>query len=296
MTEPESDDREDLLRLLDLQSIGQGAFSGAPSLSSAFRTRVFGGQLLGQALAAASFTVPGDVLAHSLHAYFARPGIPGRPIDYEVTALRDGQASAIRNVAGVQRDDMVFQLTASFGPDHEGPDFQSSMPDTPGPETFPSFEERRAKYMERASPQRRVMLSSSPCDVIPVDLPDLEDTVPKPTRTRSWMRLHKPLPNDPVLHRCVLAYASDMGLLGASVFASGGNFADPELQIASLDHALWFHRPFVWDSWLLFVAESNSVAGGRGFSRGAVYTQDGRLVASLAQEGIIRKRNILPDV
>jgi acyl-CoA thioesterase II len=294
MSEPEQ--REDLLRLFDLQSVGQGVFSGPPSQATAFRTRVFGGQLLGQALAAASFTVSGDVLAHSLHAYFARPGIPGRPIDYEVTALRDGQSSAIRNVAGVQRDELVFQLTASFGPDHEGADFQSSMPDTPGPETFASFEERKAKFLERAKPERRAHLLSSPFDVISIDLPDFEETLPKPTRTRTWARLHESLPNDPVLHRCVLAYASDMGLLGVSVLASGASFSDPELQIASLDHALWFHRPFVWDGWLLFVAESNSVAGGRGFSRGAVYTQDGKLVVSLAQEGIIRKRNILPDV
>jgi acyl-CoA thioesterase-2 len=295
MGEIDGDEREDLLTLLDLQSVGQGAFSGPAAQSAAFRTRVFGGQLLGQALAAASFTVPGDVLAHSLHAYFARPGIPGRPIDYEVTAVRDGQSSSIRSVAAVQRDEMVFQLTASFAPDHGGAEFQASMPDTPGPETFPPFEERMAKYLERADPLRRVLIKTSPCDGISVDLPDLDDTQPKPTRFRTWMRLHRPLPNDPILHRCVLAYCSDMGLLGPSVFAIGGKFNDPELQIASLDHALWFHRPFTWDDWLLFVSESLSVAGGRGLSRGSVYSRDGRLVASIAQEGIMRKRNILPD-
>jgi acyl-CoA thioesterase-2 len=296
MTELEGADREDLLTLLDVQSAGQGAFTGPAAKSRAFATRVFGGQLIGQALAAASFTVPDDVLAHSLHAYFARPGIPNRPIDYEVTAVRDGQSYAIRSVAAVQRDEMVFQLTASFAPDHGGPEFQPAMPETPAPESFGAFEEFRAKYLARVNAVQRAMILNSPCDGIPVDLAELDDSGPKPTRTRIWLRPHQKLPNDPILHRCVLAYCSDMGLLRPSVFAIGADFMDPELQIASLDHSVWFHRPFVWDDWMLFVAESLTVSAGRGLNRGAVYSRDGRLVASLAQEGIIRKRNILPDV
>jgi acyl-CoA thioesterase-2 len=296
MSQVDGGEREDLLALLDLQSAGQGVFTGAASQAGAFRTRVFGGQLLGQALAAASFTVSGDVLAHSLHAYFARPGIPGRPVDYEVTAVRDGQNYAIRTVSAVQRDELVFQLSASFGPDHAGPEFQPSMPDVPMPETYPPEPERTAKLLEHVDPQRRAFLASSPVESIPVDIWEPEN--PKPLRRpmRSWMRLREPIPGDPVLQRCVLAYCSDMGLLGPSVIAIGGNFMDPEMQIASLDHAIWFHRPFSWDDWLLFVAESLSVAGGRGLSRGSVYARDGRLVASVAQEGIMRKRNILPDL
>jgi acyl-CoA thioesterase-2 len=296
MSEVDGGEREDILALLDLQSAGQGVFTGAASQSAAFRTRVFGGQLLGQALAAASFTVSGDVLAHSLHAYFARPGIPGRPVDYEVTSVRDGQNYAIRTVVAVQRDELVFQLSASFGPDHAGPEFQSSMPDVPMPETYPPEPERTAKLLERVDAQRRSFLMHSPVDTIPVDVWDPAN--PKPMRgpMRSWMRLREPIPGDPVLQRCVLAYCSDMGLLGPSVIAIGGNFMDPEMQIASLDHAIWFHRPFAWDDWLLFVSESLSVAGGRGLSRGSVYARDGRLVASVAQEGIMRKRNILPDL
>lgn len=296
MSEVDEGEREDLLALLDLQSAGQGVFTGAASQSGAFRTRVFGGQLLGQALAAASFTVSGDVLAHSLHAYFARPGIPGRPVDYEVTAVRDGQNYAIRSVAAVQRDELVFQLTASFGPDHAGPEFQPSMPDVPMPETYPPEEERMAKLLEHPDRQRRALLAQSPVDSIPIDGWNTANLKPIHGPMRGWVRLRKPIPGDPILQRCVLAYCSDMGLLGPSVMAIGGNFNDPELQIASLDHALWFHRPFSWDDWLLFVAESLSVAGGRGLSRGSVYARDGRLVASVAQEAIMRKRNILPDL
>jgi acyl-CoA thioesterase-2 len=296
MSQVDGGEREDLLALLDLQSAGQGVFTGAASQSGAFLTRVFGGQLLGQALAAASFTVSGDVLAHSLHAYFARPGIPGRPVDYEVTVVRDGQNYAIRTVVAVQRDELVFQLTASFGPDHAGPEFQPSMPDVPMPETYPPEPERTATLLQRADSRRRTFLASSPVDSIPVDGWDLANLKPRQGPMRMWMRLREPIPGDPILQRCVLAYCSDMGLVGPSVIAIGEDFTDPEMQIASLDHAIWFHRPFSWDGWLLFVSESLSVAGGRGLSRGSVYTRDGRLVASLAQEGIMRKRNILPDL
>lgn len=295
MSDGDGEEREDLLALLDLQSAGQGVFTGPAAQTGFARQRVFGGQFLGQALAAASFTVSGDVLAHSLHAYFARPGIPGRPVDYEVTAVRDGQNYAIRSVSAVQRDELVFQLTASFGPEHAGPEYQPPPPAAPLPESFPAEPERMAKLLEKLDPVRRAMLANSPIEGIQIDYWDFENPKPRHAPTRSWMRLRNSIPSDPVLQRCVLAYCSDMGLLGASVMAIGGKFNDPEMQIASLDHSIWFHRPFVWDDWLLFVYESLSVADGRGLSRGAVYTRDGKLVASLAQEGIMRKRNILPD-
>jgi acyl-CoA thioesterase-2 len=213
-----------------------------------------------------------------------------------VTSVRDGQNYAIRSVAAVQRDELVFQLTASFGPDHAGPEYQPPPPAAPPPESFPPEPERMAKLLEKADSQRRAMLAHSPIEGIQIDAWDFENPKPQHAPTRSWMRLRKPIPSDPVLQRCVLAYCSDMGLLGASVMAIGGKFMDPEMQIASLDHSIWFHRPFTWDDWLLFVYESLSVADGRGLSRGSVYTRDGKLVASLAQEGIMRKRNILPDV
>jgi acyl-CoA thioesterase II len=294
--EPESRSG-DLLALLDLQSQGQGMFIGPPAPTDPRFPRVFGGQLLAQALAAASFTVPDDALCHSLHAYFVRPGLPGRPIDFEVTAMRDGQSFLLRNVAAVQRDELVFQLTASFGRDQAGAEYRPAMPDTPAPETFPSEDARIASLLERADPRVRAFyVNRHPVvEMISVDVTDLSERTPIATPVRCWVRLRDSLPSDPRLYRCVLAYCSDMGLLGPSVRAIGGMFGDPELQIASLDHALWFHREFDFSDWLLFVSESCSVAGGRGLSRGSYFTRDGRLVASIAQEGLMRKRDPLAE-
>jgi acyl-CoA thioesterase-2 len=290
-----SEDREDIAALFDLRDEGQGAFTGAAATSGAFRIRVFGGQLLAQALAAASFTVPSDVPAHSLHAYFARPGIPARPIGYEVTAMRDGSSYLMRSVAAVQRDELICHVIASFGPDHEGPEYQPPMPDTPMPETFPPEAERMAQLLSRVDPARRSFLQGSPVETISVDWADPTDRSVSRGPVRNWIRLRQPIPSDPILQRCVLVYCSDMGLLAPSVRSIGASFMDPEFQIASLDHALWFHRPFTWDDWLLFVAESLSVSGGRGLNRGSVYTRSGQLVASVAQEAMVRRRNILPD-
>ena len=287
--------REDLLALLDVRETGEGVFTGAAAVSSAFRTRVFGGQLLAQALAAASFTVPDDAPAHSLHAYFARPGIPGRPIEYEVTAMRDGQSFLLRNVAAVQRDELTCHLIASFGRDQAGAEFQPPMPETPPPETFPPEDERNARLIARAGESMRKLFESSPVEFISVDAPDIAERSEPRGPIRSWIRIRQSTPKDPIVQRCLLAYCSDLSLIEPSVRAIGGMFGDPELQVASLDHALWFHRPFDFDDWLLFVAESLSVAGGRGLNRGSVYTRDGALVASATQEGVMRKRNPLPD-
>lgn len=287
--------REDLLALLDVRETGQGVFTGAPAMSSLFRTRVFGGQLLAQGLAAASFTVPDDAPAHSLHAYFARPGIPARPIEYEVTAMRDGQSFLLRSVAAVQRDELTCHLIASFGRDQAGAEFQRRMPETPMPETFPPEAERNAQMSTRAGEAMRQLMEMSPVESIRVDAQDDERGDPE-APMRTWIRMRQSMPKDPILQRCLLAYCSDMGLLGPSVRAIGGKFGDPELQVASLDHALWFHRPFDFSDWLLFVSESLSVAGGRGLSRGSFYTREGVLVASTAQEGVMRKRNPLPDL
>jgi acyl-CoA thioesterase-2 len=286
---------EDLMSLLDLQSSGQGVFSGPPAPGGGpARVRVFGGQVLAQGLAAACFTVPDDAPCHSLHAYFARPGIPARPIDYEVSAMRDGQSFVLRNVAAVQRDELTCQLLVSFGRDTPGPEFQPPMPDAPPPESFPPEAERLERMLEKALPMQRAFLKQrSPIESIPVDMVDWTDHTPTHGRVRGWFRVRERLASDPRLHQCALAYASDMGLLGPSVRAIGGSFGDPDLQIASLDHALWFHRPFEWNDWLLFVFESLSVAGGRGLSRASIYTRDGQLVASVAQEGLMRKRDPL---
>lgn len=295
MTDEIDADEPTLMTLLDLQSSGEGVFSGPPAPSRGMaRTRVFGGQVLAQGLAAACFTLPPDVPCHSLHAYFARPGIPGRPIDYEVSAMRDGQSFVLRNVAAVQRDELTCQLLVSFGRDTPGPEYYPPMPQTPAPESFPPEAERLERLLEKALPIQRVMLQQrSPIESIAVDFVDWTDTTPARGTVRGWFRVREKLADDPRLHQCALAFASDMGLLGPSVRAIGGSFGDPELQIASLDHALWFHRPFEWNDWFLFVFESLSVAGGRGLSRASIYARAGQLVASVAQEGLMRKRDPL---
>jgi len=278
-----------MLELLELQRAAQGVFTGPPAPES--RTRVFGGQVLAQALAAACFSVDG-VPCHSLHAYFLRPGKPARPIDYEVQAMRDGQSFAARKVIAVQRDEVVLELVASFAHDEPGPEHQSAMPEVPPPEAFPAEDVRLEGLLAQAPPALHEMIRQKrPIESIRVDSRDMFTEAKVAMHTQTWMRTRGALLGDPNLHRCALAYASDLGALEPSVRAIGASFGDSDTQVASLDHALWFHRPFRFDDWLLFDFESVSVAGGRGLSRGAVYDRSGTLVASIAQEGVMRKRS-----
>ncbi|MDH5671813.1 MAG: thioesterase family protein [Myxococcales bacterium] len=279
----------ELLDLLDLQSADEGVFLGPPSQDGWIR--VFGGQVLAQALAAASFTVE-DWACHSLHAYFLRPGKPGRPIEYEVSSMRDGSTMATRNVVAVQRDEVNLQMVASFQAEAPGAEHQVQMPDTPPPESFPPEPERMAKLAEGASEEmKKHLLRRRPLESIRVDPVSFGDTEKRTAPTRTWMRTRGELIDDPNLHRCVLAYASDMGALEPCLRAIGGGFGDSSLQVASLDHAIWFHRPFRIDDWLLFVFDSASVAAGRGLTHGQVFDRQGRLVASIAQEGLMRGRD-----
>jgi acyl-CoA thioesterase-2 len=291
----ESQTASPLLDMLDFQALGQGVFSYAPPASRGPEfPRLFGGQLLAQALAAACQTVPEDLSCHSLHAYFVRPGKPGRPIEFEVAAIRDGQNFVLRKVMAVQRDELDCELTASFERPRSGPEFRRSMPDVPDPESFPAEAERTARLVEAAPEIAKAWLKRpSPIEFIQIDpAPPAGESVIAPVRT--WARARGPLPSDPNLHCCALAYASDMGALHPSLRAIGAVVHDPRLQVASLDHALWFHRPFRFDEWHLFVFESDSVAGGRGFNRGSVFDRRGVLVASIAQEGLMRERDSLP--
>jgi acyl-CoA thioesterase-2 len=289
MSATHGDQPSELLELLDLQSAAQGVFVGPPSRDP--RSRVFGGHVLAQALAAACFSVEGSP-CHSLHAYFLRPGKPGRPIEYEVLAMRDGQSFATRKVVAVQRDEVNLELIASFAQDEPGPERQQAMPDTPPPESFPSEQERIARALEQAPPELHEMMRyKRPIEMIRVDERSLGDRTPTLGPVRTWMRARGPLMDDPNLHRCALTYASDMGALEPSMRAIGAGFGDSAMQVASLDHAVWFHRAFRFDDWLLFVFESESVAGGRGFNRGSVFDRHGKLVASIAQEGVMRKRS-----
>jgi acyl-CoA thioesterase-2 len=282
----------ELLELLDLQKAGEGVFVGPPAQQPFGNARVFGGQLLAQGLAAASFSVPDDWFCHSLHAYFVRPGTPGRPIDYEVSAMRDGQSFILRKVVAVQRDQLNCELSASFDREQAGPEYQQAMPETPEPESFPPEDERTARLLETAPPALRSRLQQQTAiEMIRVDGRDFDSSTPTFGPVRNWVRARSKLADDPALHRCVLAYASDMGALEPSMRAIGAKFTDSELQVTSLDHAVWFHRPFRIDDWLLFVFESSSVAAGRGMNRGSVYTRGGQLVASIAQENLMRQRD-----
>lgn len=275
-----------LWSIFDLQSHEQGLFTAQPVQDGL--PRVFGGQLLGQALAAATHTVDDDWPCHSLHAYFVRPGKPGRPIDYEVSALRDGQRLATRKVIAIQRDEVILELTASFAREEPGAEYQQPMPDAPSPESFPSEQERTARAIADAPPEhRRYLELKNPIEVIGVD--DRGDA-PSTTTLRYWMRARETLPDDKRLHRCALAYASDMGALQAAMRAGGIDFRDSAVQVASLDHAIWLHRDFRLDDWLLFTYSAVSTSGGRGVSRGTVHTRSGVHVASLVQEGLMRAR------
>lgn len=281
-----------LLELLDLERVEQGVFVGRPSNDG--RSRVYGGHTVGQALAAACFTVDGYV-CHSLHATYVRPGIPGRPTHYEVSALRDGSSFATRQVVAVQRDEVVLHMMASFQEPGPSPyNHAFTRPDVAAPETFPPEDERIAKLAAVLPPEVREQVQRK----MPFEFIRVNDFDPEPdadrARTRAnrqWIRMRdQGVPDDPNFHLCALAYASDAGPLEPCVRAVAATFWDPNVQIASLDHAVWFHRPLRFDDWLLCVHESPSVAYGRAFSRGSVFSRSGELVASIAQEGVVRPR------
>jgi acyl-CoA thioesterase-2 len=282
---------DELLELLNLQGQGQGVFTGSPARDNI--PRVFGGQVLAQALAAASFTVDGPV-CHSLHAYFVRPGKSGRPIDYEVANMRDGQSFCLRKVVAVQRDEVNLEMVAAFQYESGAsePEHAFGPPDVPPPESFPDEDTRLAQLLEQAPPEMHAMVSRKrPIEAIRVEPRVFGQRAPSAAPIHTWMRVRGQLMDDPNLHRCALAYASDMGLLEPSLRAIGASFGDSGMQVASLDHAIWFHRPFRFDDWLLFALQTDSVASGRGLSHAKVYSRDGKHVATVAQEGVMRQRS-----
>jgi acyl-CoA thioesterase-2 len=280
---------ETLLSILDLEPLEHNLFRGlSPQVGW---QRVFGGQVIGQALVAAARTVEGRA-AHSLHAYFMRPGDPSVPIIYEVDRIRDGKSFATRRVVAIQHGEAIFSMSASFQVEESGFDHQLPMPSVPPPEELPSESDLKALFVESApEPVRRYWERERPLELRPVDLRHYLSREPLEPVQQVWIRATGKLPDDPNIHRSVLAYASDMTLLDTSLFAHGRNIFDRDLQVASLDHALWFHRPFRIDEWLLYNEDSPSASGARGFSRGSLFSRDGRLIASVAQEGLIRRRH-----
>ncbi|MCZ0979714.1 acyl-CoA thioesterase II [Streptomyces diastatochromogenes] len=278
---------DDLLDLLDLERIEQDIFRGEsrPSIVP----RVFGGQVAAQALVAAGRTVPEDRLAHSLHAYFLRAGDPGAPIVYTVDRIRDGRSFTTRRVVAVQHGQPIFHLSASFQTYEEGLDHQVEMPAAPDPESLETPAEMLPRHLPREVADRLIEARAA------VDLRYAETppwgTVGQPREPRSqvWFRTNGKLADDPLLHVVLATYVSDMTLLDSVLLAHGrGGWAVGDVVGASLDHAMWFHRPFRADEWLLYDQESPTASGGRGLGQARIFTQDGRLAISVIQEGVVR--------
>ena len=278
-----------LVDLLDLETLEVNLFRGRTS-DEGWR-RVFGGQVLGQALVAASRTVDEPRPAHSLHAYFIRPGDPAAPILYSVDRDRDGQSFTTRRVVAIQHGRPIFNMAVSFQVEEEGLEHQFDMPDVPGPEGLLSDRELRMQDGDRIPEKLRAhWLRERPIEIRPVDPRDMFKPDKRPPVQYVWFRVAGPIGEGRALHQCMLAYASDMTLLDTCILPHEISWVNPKLQSASLDHALWFHEPFRADEWLLYAQDSPKASGARGFNRGTIYTRDGRLVASVAQEGLIRVR------
>jgi acyl-CoA thioesterase-2 len=279
---------QDLLAILDLEQLEVNLFRGrSPAVTW---QRVFGGQVVGQALVAATRTVEGRS-PHSLHAYFLLPGDPKVPIVYDVDRIRDGKSFTTRRVVAIQHGHPIFSMSASFHLDEPGFDHQAKMPDVPKPEELPSEAEIRHRALPgMPEPMRRYFERERPIELRPVEFERYLGKKFADGRFHVWIRATGPLPNDPAIHQCVLAYASDMTLLDSALIPHGRTIFEKEIMAASLDHALWFHRPFRADDWLLYAQDSPSAQGARGFSRGLIFTRAGMLVASVAQEGLVRER------
>ena len=276
---------ETLIDLLDLEKLEENIYRGKQPTESL--QRVFGGQVAGQALVAAGRTVPADRPVHSLHAYFLRPGDPSLPIVYEVDRIRDGRSFTTRRVVGIQHGKAIFNLQASFQVDEPGLEHDTPMPEVPGPETLLTLSERMAPY---AGELGGWYTRPRPIDVRYVGDPPriARDTGQPACDSRVWMRADGALPDDPLLHVCAVTFASDMTLLDSTLMAHGKAWGTGDIEGASLDHAMWFHRPFRADQWWLYDQESPWTGAGRGLARGHIYTADGRLAVSVVQEGLIR--------
>jgi len=257
---------------------------------------VFGGQVLGQALSAAAYTVPSDTYVHSLHAYFLRSGDVSKPIVYDVDRIRDGSSFTTRRVVAIQSGRPIFNLSCSFQKAEPGFTHQDSMPEVPAPETLVGDEERFAQLARTGHPSGSRVKAEAFVRDRPFELRTvmaLDDAIapsPQPPRRQIWMRAVDKLPDSPAIHAYLLAYASDYSFVTTALLPHGVTWYTPGMQVASIDHVMWFHRPFRVDEWLLYDIDSPSASGARGLVRGSIYTRDGQLVASTAQAGLIRKR------
>ena len=285
---------EALLAVLDLEPLEVNLFRGrSPQVTW---QRVFGGQVVGQALVAACRTVNvAERPPHSLHAYFLLAGDPKVPIIYEVDRIRDGKSFTTRRVIAIQHGQAIFSMAVSFHRDEPGMSHQAKMPDVPKPEELPSEAEIKERVLpQMPEPVRRYYERERPIELRPVEYGRYLGQTSPEGRFHVWIRATGRLPDEPAIHQCVLAYASDMTLLDSALIPHGRTVFDKDIMGASLDHALWLHRPFRADEWLLYAQDSPNLAGARGFSRGLIFTRDGTLVASVAQEGLLRERRAKP--
>ena len=281
----------DLLKVLDLEQLEVNLFRGrSPQVGW---QRVFGGQVIGQALVAACRTVEGR-LAHSMHAYFILPGDPKVPIIYDVERTRDGKSFSTRHVKAIQHGHPIFTMSVSFHNNEGGFDHQAKMPDVPFPEDLPTESEVRERILpQMPDPVRKYYERERPIELRPVEFERYRGKKFEDGRFNVWIRTTGRLPDDPAIHQCVLSYASDMTLLDTELVPHGRTLFEKDFMAASLDHALWLHRPFRADDWLLYSQDSPNLQGGRGFARGLIFRRDGTLAASVAQEGLIRERRQL---
>jgi len=283
---------QELLRILDLEQLEVNLFRGrSPQVGW---QRVFGGQGIGQALVAACRTV--DAVGrppHSLHAYFLLGGDPKVPIVYEVDRIRDGSSFTTRRVVAIQHGHAIFTMAVSFHRDEPGMTHQAQMPSVPEPDALPGEAEMKQRVLPlMPDAVRRYYERERPIELRPVELDRYLGKKIDGGRFHVWIRTTGALPDEPAIHQCVLAYASDMMLLDSALIPLGRTVFEKTIMAASLDHALWFHRPFRADGWLLYAQDSPSLAGSRGFSRGLIFARDGTLVASVAQEGLLRERRV----
>ncbi len=281
---------DEVVRLLDLEQIEVDIFRGR-SPDGERRQRVFGGQVAGQALVAAGRTVPADRPVHSLHAYFIRPGDPAVPLVYMVERVRDGRSFTTRRVTVVQHGKTIFTLSASFHHPEPGFEHADVMPAVPGPdEVEPTADRMRRLFGPAADEYSR----DNPVElrhIGPLTVEAERDSSLASDRNLVWLKADGELPDDPLLHVCMMTYASDMTLLDTVLLAHGVSWSDGLIAGASLDHAMWFHRPFRADRWLLYAQDSPTASGARGLARGEVFTAEGQLVVSVVQEGLLRRRS-----
>lgn len=278
-----------LVETLDLEKLEENLFRGtSPQIGW---QRVFGGQVIAQALVAAHRTVDADRFIHSLHAYFMRPGDPSVPIIYQVERIRNGSSFNTRRVVAIQHGEPIFSMSASFQIEEEGYDHQMPAPKVPAPESLLSEIQLQEAFLAKAPPMiRKYWQNKRPIEIKPVSLAHYISNEKLAPNQDVWVRAVGDVPDDRCFQAAILAYLSDMTLLDTSLYAHGTTIFDPNIQVASLDHAMWFHRPCKLDDWLLYSQDSPSASGARGLTRGSIMTRDGVLIASVTQEGLIRKR------